>query len=129
MSDITALSHLKHIAVDGTAGFVIGGLVDHLFSMVNAQAPTDARNTAMLVAKIMAQMFVDVSMGYGLSETLYPGGTVDDATGGFAFMWTMFQASPNLRRDLQGLSELYQNWMHEYLDNLVKDVHTASKNT
>jgi hypothetical protein len=128
MTTVSALSHIKHIAVDGTAGFLIGGIVDHLFSMVNAQAPTDARNTALLVAKIMAQMFVNVSVGYGVSEGLYPGGATDDVTGGFAMMWTMFQASPNMRRDLQGLSELYQNWMHEYLDNLVKEVHTSTKN-
>jgi hypothetical protein len=124
---IPASSHLKHVVVDGTAGFLIGGAVDHLFSMVNAQAPTDARSTAMLVAKLMGQMFVNVGAGYALSDMLYPGGASDDVTGGFAYMWTMFQASPNMRRDLQGLSEMYQNWLHEYLDRLVKDVHTSAK--
>jgi len=121
-------SHLKHCVVDLPAGFLIGSTLDHLFSLVNAQAPNDARTTALLVGKVLAQFFSTVSVGYGVSESLYPGGSADDVTGGFLYMWAMFQASPNMRRDIQSLSDLYQNWIHQYLDLIVKDVHTSAEN-
>lgn len=104
-----------------------GGLVDHLFSMVDARAPEDAKTTALIVAKIVAQMFTSVSLGYGITAALYPEGATDDVTGGFAFMWTMFQSSPNIRRDLQGLAEVYQAWIHHYLDSMVKSVHSETQ--
>lgn len=123
---ISASSHVKHVLVDGTAGFLTGGLVDHLFSMVDARAPEDAKTTALLVAKVAAQMFTDFSLGYGLTSMLYPYGPTDDVTNGFAFMWTMFQASPNMRRDIQGLAQAYQAWIHGYMDSIIKDVHSSS---
>lgn len=127
MAVVPSSSHLKHVIVDGTMGFMIGGLTDHLFSMVNAMAPTDAKSTALTVFKCMAQMFINVSLGYGVTEALYPGGSPDDVTGGFTFMWVMLMASPNLRRDIIGLSEMYQDWVHGYLDLFVKDVHTSAQ--
>ena len=124
MTTLSATSHLKHVLVDGSIGFMTGGLVDHLFSLVDAKAPEDAKSTALLVAKIAAQMFTTISLGYGITTALYPDGAPDDVTGGFAFMWTMFQSSPNVRRDIQGLAEVYQAWIHQYMDSIVKDVHS-----
>jgi hypothetical protein len=124
MGEIGARNHLKHVVVDGIAGGLVGGFVDQVFGMMNVEAPTDAKSTAYLLAKLGGQLFTEVSVANGINNLLYPMGAADDATGGFLFLWTMFQASPNLRRDVQGLAQAYQQWLHGYLDAMVKDVHS-----
>lgn len=128
MAEVTAASHLKHTVVDGTLGVLLGGLIDHVFSLINTSSDgEDAKTTALLVFKIFGQMFVDVSLGHTITNALYPAGGNDDVTAGFTFMWLMYMASPNLRRDITGLSQLYQNWIHGYMDSMISDVHDTPK--
>jgi hypothetical protein len=122
------MNTLKHVIVDGGAGFLMGGVIDSVFDKIHTTEKeklvvTTVNGVAMLALKVAAQSFVSIALAVEVNGFLYPETIGDDPTNGFWMLWTMLEGSPHFRQDCANLHVITRAWLETAIfSKIIKKV-------